>query len=182
MRSIWVGRSTAWLLSLVVPSGCALSAQAPSPNRPTGTPPSCTTKKTAVTADWIGAGAGLSLGVASADASAPLAAALFASGGLLALSAITGNRRVNQCRDAYEAYFVERSIEPPDNYGDYAVVADREAKRLRQVTAKHDTEPPRPTPTPNPEPAPDEPGTARPQDASKSAPEHRWNEFWSEQL
>lgn len=200
MRCVWVGRSAIWLLPLLLPGGCSLGIQGPSPTRPTGTPPSCTAKKTAVTADWIGAGAGLSFGVASADSSARVAAALLAGGGLFAWSAIAGNRRVNQCRDAYEAYFAERGIETPDSYGDYAVIADREAKRLRRVVAAQPARAPEASaadavpaggaasappaiPTGAPANAADttQPSTAPGSTDAKTPIEPSWHEFWSEQ-
>lgn len=177
-----MARSTACLLALALPSGCALGVQAPRPSRQAGTPPSCTATKTAVTADWIGAGAGLSLGVASADASARLAAVLLASGGLLAVSAFTGNRRANQCRDAYEAYFAEQHIEPPDSYGDYAAVANREAKRLGSLTATLHTKPPRPAATPPPASASNEAEADKSEDANHSPEPQHWNDFWRDPL
>lgn len=180
-----MARSTACLLALALPSGCALGVQAPRPSRQAGTPPSCTATKTAVTADWIGAGAGLSLGVASADASARLAAVLLASGGLLAVSAFTGNRRANQCRDAYEAYFAEQRIKPPDSYGDYAVVADREAKRLGSLTAtppRPAATPPRPAATPPLASASDEAEADKSEDANHSPDPQHWNDFWRDPL
>lgn len=181
------------LILLGFSGGCGLSIRAPNPNRPSGTPPSCTTKKTAVTADWIGTGAGLGLGVISAQASSGVAAALLVGSGLFAVSAISGNRRVNECRDSYEAYFADRGIATPDSYSDYAVIADREAKRLRPRQPKaaaakasdlsQAADPIAIRPVSSPIEAADRKSSPapKPSQAATAPTEPRWRDFWSEQ-
>jgi hypothetical protein len=136
--------------ALSVASGCALTIQAPDPERPRNEPPKCDSGKGSVGLDGVMTALfGLGSIAAFADGEEGTGLALAAIGGLFVASAVRGNSAANACRAAYGEYSLayqqmlrqEPIAQPIDPH-----------PRPRPVVARK--KPPRPVAQPVPEVAP----------------------------
>jgi hypothetical protein len=161
------------VVAICFSSGCALGIQGPPKDYDARRPPACDQGKSGVVGDGVLAATSGLIGLAVMSESPEAGGAALAIGGLLALSAVRGNRAANACRDA-----------------DRRHVAYLDAQRSMTNPVAPDATPRIALPKPDPLPAPEEPAPrptllSTPPAPAAPAPrpqptddEVAWRDFW----